>query len=275
MKFLLLLICQLHLFATETVFLSILARNKAHVLPKYLECIENLDYDKSAITIYINTNNNDDETEEILEEWARKHEDAYYEILFENHEVKELEGDSSGPHEWNTNRFKVLGMIRAKSLRLAEEKGCDFYFVVDCDNFITPNTLKTLVAKDKPMIAPMLISFPEKGDSYSNFFCDIDPNGYYKQAQEYFSILNKRKIGTFEVPVIHCTYLIRNDALPYLTYVDGTVDFEFVILCREARKNKIPQFICNEENFGTLLHFFWDVSLQEEVAIVKPFLAMP
>jgi len=275
MKFLLLLILQLHLFATETVFLSILARNKAHVLPKYLQCIENLDYDKSAITIYINTNNNDDETEEILEEWARRHGDVYREILFDNHNVKELEKDKSSPHHWNAGRFKVLGRIRTKSLRLAEERGCDFYFVVDCDNFITPNTLKTLVAKDKPMIAPLLYPFPEKGDLYSNYFCDIDENGYCKHATEYFSIFNGAKVGTFEVPVIHCTYLIRNDVLPYLTYVDGTLDFEFVILSREARKNNIPQFICNEENFGSLLHFFRDVNLQEEAAIAKPYLAIP
>jgi len=166
-------------------------------------------------------------------------------------------------------------MIRTKSLRLAEEKGCDFYFVVDCDNFITPNTLKTLVAKDKLMIAPMLGSFPEKGDIYSNFFCDIDENGYCKDHPDYFSIINKEKIGTFEVPVIHCTYLIRKDALPYLTYVDGTIDYEFVILCREARKNRIPQFICNEENFGSLIHFFRDVTLQDEAKIVKSYLAIP
>lgn len=275
MKFLLLLICQLHLFATETVFVSILARNKAHVLPKYLECIENLDYDKSAITIYINTNNNDDATEEILEEWAKKHEDAYHEILFENHNVKELDKDESTPHRWSTGRFKVLGMIRTKSLRLAEEKRCDFYFVVDCDNFITQSTLKTLVAKDKPMIAPMLSSFPEKGNSYSNFFYDIDTRGYAKYHPEYFSIFNRTKVGTFEVPVIHCTYLIRKDALPYLKYVDETDDYEFVILSRVARENNIPQFICNEENFGALVHIFRELTWQEEAELIKPFLSIP
>src|SRR3972149_7992888 len=65
------------------ILLTILARNKAHVLLKYLECIDNLDYNKKLIYIYINTNNNIDNTLEILQEWSKNNQHKYAKIDFE------------------------------------------------------------------------------------------------------------------------------------------------------------------------------------------------
>jgi hypothetical protein len=65
----------------DTVFLAILARNKAHMLPYYLSCIDKLEYDKRLITIYINTNNNSDETESILRDWSIKNQHIYKQII--------------------------------------------------------------------------------------------------------------------------------------------------------------------------------------------------
>ena len=41
-------------------------------LPLYLELIENQTYPASKIKLYIRTNNNNDDTADILEEWVRK-----------------------------------------------------------------------------------------------------------------------------------------------------------------------------------------------------------
>lgn len=246
----------------KTVLLAILARNKAAVLPHFLKCIENLDYDKKLIGIYINTNNNVDNTKEMLQDWMKEHHDDYRFIVFEN---EEYEGELTvDPHDWDQACFQVLGTIRNKSLEKAKEFHTDFYFVVDCDNFIAPYTLKDLIAKDRPIIAPLLRSVPELNDPYSNYFCDITENGYYKSHLDYWKILHREKIGTFKVPVVHCTYLIRSDVYDRLNYLDETQDFEFVIFSRNARAHEIDQYICNEKEFGTLLHFFTNVTLQEE-----------
>lgn len=246
----------------KTVLLAILARNKAHILPKYLECLDHLEYNKKLITVYINTNNNEDNTQEILEQWAEKNKDVYRLIEFENHEVKGM--SSSRPHEWTPERFKVLATIRNKSLQKAKEHKTDYYFVVDCDNFITPFTLSHLVRKDKPIIAPMLRAVPEPNDAYSNYFCDVSETGYYKNHPDYSKILHRQMIGTFKVPVVHCTYLIKSKYLDKLNYIDNTEDYEFVIFSRTARDNHVDQYICNEKNFGVLLHFYNDLSLEEE-----------
>jgi SAM-dependent methyltransferase len=247
------------------ILLAILARNKAHVLMKYLECIDNLDYDKKLINIYINTNNNIDETESILEKWIKDNENNYEHIEYEKYDIEDMKNISSNPHDWTSTRFKILGNIRNKSLNKTLEYGCDYYFVIDCDNFIEPYTLKHLINEDKPIIAPMLIAYPEINDSYSNFFCDITPNGYYKNHNNYVKILKREIIGTLEVPVVHCTYLIKSEYIYDLNYIDNTQHHEFVIFSRFARNNNIKQYICNKEKYGTLVHFFDDtLSLDDE-----------
>lgn len=247
----------------KTVLIAILARNKAHVLPRFLNCIENLDYDKKLIDIYINTNNNDDNTESILKAWSNDNEGIYHEIIWKSHNVENL--DATGPHEWTPKRFKVLGKIRNESMKQAKKRGLDYYFVVDCDNFIEPMTLKKLIKKKKPIIAPMLRAIPEPGDCYSNYFCDVSSNGYYKDHEDYMKILSCTKRGTFKVPVVHCTYLIDTKHIDNLNYVDGTDDYEFVIFSRTARKHGVGQYICNEEEFGTLIHFYDAPTLEQEV----------
>jgi hypothetical protein len=247
---------------SKSVLLTVLARNKSHVLPKFLKCIDELEYDKSAITVYINTNNNEDDTENLLESWREKNKSLYKDIIFENHHVESL--SQTTPHQWTPERFSVLGKIRNQSLQKAQELKTDYYFVVDCDNFITPCTLQTLIEKDKPIIAPMLKSVPLPNDPYSNFFADISENGYYKDHPEYWQILNRSKVGTFKVPVAHCTYLIKTEYIDRLTYDDGTHDYEFVIFSRVARKNGVDQYICNEKEFGTLVHLVGEPTLEQE-----------
>lgn len=253
----------------KTVLLSILARDKAHVLDQYLDCIENLDYNKKLITIYINTNNNRDNTEEILNKWTEKNKAHYCQIILDSHKVENL--PTTNPHDWEAVRFKVLGNIRQKSMQKTKEYGCDYYFVVDCDNFILPCTLKELVKQDKPIIAPLLHSIPEQKDLYSNYFCAISATGYYQDHPDYLKILNGTMAGTFKVPVVHCTYLINSAYVDKLRYIDDTNDYEFVVFSRSARENSVDQYICNEKEFGTLVHFYNNVSLEEEKQLLEKY----
>lgn len=250
----------------KTVLLSILARNKAHILPYYLTCLENLDYDKHLITIYINTNNNSDDTKKILLHWAETVREKYNDIIFEN---KDFHLDSSTPHEWTEKRLQTLGKIRNQSLLKTLEYNCDYYFVVDCDNFIAPFTLKALIKKNKPIIAPMLYSVPDGKDVNGNFFYAVTPEGYYSHADEYYKILHRQMVGTFKVPLVHCTYLIKAEHIPQLTYTNGTGEYEFIIFSRSARESGIDQFICNEADFGTNLNFSKKLTLEEEQQRVK------
>ena len=135
------------------------------------------------------------------------------------------------------------------SLAKTGEHACDFYFVCDVDNFIRPSTLRELVALKLPIVAPLLRVTDPNG-YYSNFFAEIDPNGFYGHCEQYQWILQGRVRGVFEVPLVHCTYLIRGDVIPKLRYLDGSDRYEFVVFSDGARKAGIQQYIDNRQVYG-------------------------
>lgn len=230
------------------VLVAILAKQKEKSLPLYLECIEALDYPKSSIVLYIRTNNNTDGTERILREWVARVGHLYAGVEFDAEDVA-ARVEQFGVHEWNATRFRVLGRIRNISLRRALEHDCDFYFVSDVDNFVRPCTLRELVALNLPIVAPLLRSINPRA-FYSNFHAEIDADGYLQQCDQYHWILNRWVRGVLEMPVVHCTYLIRADALNELTYEDTTSRHEYVVFSHSARKSGVPQYIDNRQVYG-------------------------
>ena len=120
---------------TATVFLAILAKQKENVLPLFLKTIWELNYPKDHIVLYVRTNNNTDRTKEILEEWIEGHSAYYKTVLYDGSDIdKNIQ--QYGVHEWNGERFRALAKIRQESLNVCYDIGCDYYFVVDVDNFI-------------------------------------------------------------------------------------------------------------------------------------------
>ena len=248
---------------TKKVLLSILVRNKSAVLPMFLKCIQELDYDKKLITIFVHTNNNSDNSAELMKRWVRKWADKYNHIEFLEEDIEELRDDQTNPHEWTSERCKALGRIRNISLQKSLDYRCDYYFVVDCDNFILPHTLQSLISQQKPIIAPMLRAFPDSDDQYSNFFYSVDKRGYFKDHPNFYDIVNYKKKGVHKVPVVHCTYLINTKYVKQLSYTDGSGKHEFVIFCNSARENNIDQYIANDQTYGRLVHFSDDISHEE------------
>jgi hypothetical protein len=118
-----------------------------------------------------------DLTREMLAEWVERVRPYYAAVEMDASDVPE-QVETFGVHEWNAERFKVLGRIRNVSLRKTLEYGCAYYFTADVDNFIRPCTLKELVALSLPIVAPLLRSVDESS-RYSNYHADIDGNGYF------------------------------------------------------------------------------------------------
>lgn len=235
---------------TPKVMIAILAKQKEVTLPFYLRCIEALDYPKSAIALYIRTNNNTDRTTTILRDWVERVGAEYASVEFDVDDVA-AQVQQYGVHEWNETRFKVLGHIRQVSLQKALDAACDFYFVVDVDNFVRPNTLRDLVSLNLPIVGPLLRhEAPE--NPYSNYHHAIDGNGYFADSEEYYWLLNQRIRGVAEVQVIHCTYLVRRDCLAALNYDDGSGRHEYVIFAASARAANIAQYLDTRQVYGFL-----------------------
>jgi len=235
---------------TPRVLLAILAKQKESVLPLYLDCIEALDYPKSAISLHVRTNNNTDRTGEILRTWLDRVGHEYAHVEYDDSDVVD-EVEQYDVHEWNAVRFKVLAGIRQASLSRAVELDCDFYFTVDVDNFVRPGVLRELVRLDLPFVSPLL-RHVDVANPYSNFHFRVDANGYYLDCPEYYSVLEQHVRGVCEVAVAHCTYLLRTSVLPLLAYADGSDRHEYVIFSDSARRQGIPQYLDNRQVYGYL-----------------------
>jgi SAM-dependent methyltransferase len=106
-----------------------------------------------------------------------------------------------------------------------------------------------LVALNLPIVSPLLRSIVP-GAFYSNYHAEVDANGYYRECDQYHWILNRWVRGVIEVPVVHCTYLVRRDLLDRLTYLDNSERHEYVVFSNSARNASIPQYIDNRQIYG-------------------------
>lgn len=254
-------------FAQEqkTVFLATFLENHALFLPKFLKCLENLEHDKEAMTLYFQLGKSEDKTEEIIRKWIDTHHSLYHEIIV-SHWM-----DHTYPEGLGYGRA-----IRQHALEVCQKCDMDYYFHVNPNCLLAKQTLRTLIEKDKPIIAPMLRAIPEFNDPYSNFFAGVTETGYYRDHPMYWLILHEVKLGTFSVPVVHGAYLVQKDYLKSLSYEDSTDEYDFIIFSRIARENQIQQYICNEESFGVLFNFQNDPKKDPiEAMRLKHILSLP
>lgn len=231
---------------SEFVTIAILAKDKAHTLPLYLSCIESQTWPAHKTYLYIRTNNNTDDTAQILKDWILRVGEKYAGVYFDESNVDDAV-EQFKQHEWNYTRFRVLGKIRQDSVDWAYQHN-SHYFVIDCDNFIYPETLHTMMKTHVPIVAPLLRCNERR--YYSNYHDALDSNGYYAPSVFYYDILDQKVKGIIEVPLVHCTYFIRHEVLPTVCYDDESARYEYVIFSHSARRHNIPQYIDNRETYG-------------------------
>ncbi|EDO43389.1 predicted protein [Nematostella vectensis] len=247
-------------FKYPTVLLSVIARNAAHLLPNWLGCIENLDYPKDRISIWITSDHNEDNTTELLKEWANNAKHLYHRVTMNFTGSPSNYGDVLEASDWTDERYAHVAYLRQLALDTARYWWADYLFVVDCDNFLfNPITLRQLMHEEKTVVSPMLEVFGNKS-AYSNFWGGMDESGYYKRTDQYFTILNREKVGTFEVPMVHSTYLVdlRRRASSELRYYPPHPDYrghhdDILVFAHSARMAGVKLHIINKHIYGHLI----------------------
>jgi FkbM family methyltransferase len=239
-----------------TVTMVVLAKQKGASLPLYLECLEELDYPKGRIHLYIRTNDSTDNTEELLDRYVERLGPEYLSVHYDKSSV-DPELMKIGVHDWESRRrFTVLNRLREESVKHARDNGSDFYFIADCDNWVVPWTLTELVKLDLPVVAPFL-RHNDLTRLYSNYHHKVDPNGWFLDDPGYGPIWSQTVKGLIECECVHCTYLIRRDVLPVIYYEDPDYPsrgnrYDYVLLSESLRLQEIPQILDNREIYGWL-----------------------
>ncbi|XP_076860430.1 procollagen galactosyltransferase 2 [Brachyhypopomus gauderio] len=238
------------------VMIAILARNAAHSLPYYLGCIDRLDYPKERIAIWAATDHNVDNTTAMLREWLKEAQRRYHYMEWRPMEEPSAYTDEWGPKHWPPSRFNHLLKLRQAALKAARHHWADYILFVDSDNLLTnPKVLDLLMAENLTLVAPML----ESNSLYSNFWCGITPQGYYKRTPDYQPIREWKRRGCFSVPMIHSTFLLdlRRSSTQQLAFHPPHPDYswafdDIMVFAFSARQADVQMHVCNREHYGFL-----------------------
>jgi len=254
----------------SNIFIAILAKQKEKVLPLFLRSLYELDYPKENISLYVRTNNNTDNTKEILESWLAKHRAEYRYVSYDSSDIADAVQEYK-VHEWNGVRFRALAKIRQASIDACLQSDCDYYFVIDVDNFLFPETLNDLIEANKPIVAPLLRyavandKYPDTPEDqervgehrcryYSNYHHMVDDYGSIINEPIYYQLLHRGDgyRGVWDVDCVHCTYLIKRKYLDKLSYLEESDRWEYMVFSESARKARVNQYLDNRKIYGIL-----------------------
>lgn len=153
---------------SPAVLISVLIRNKAHVLPYFFSFLENLNYPKNRVGLFIRSDHNVDNTVQIIDAWLNTTQNSYHTVnkkyKLENGKRRTEKSESDWPYERLTH---VINM-KEEALNFARKNWYDYVLFLDADVLLSNgNILQNLIALDLPVVAPM-VSTVEK--EYSNFW---------------------------------------------------------------------------------------------------------
>uniref|UniRef100_A0A0C9RI84 AAEL003481_0 protein n=1 Tax=Fopius arisanus TaxID=64838 RepID=A0A0C9RI84_9HYME len=241
-----------------TILVAVLVRNKAHTLPYFLSLFENLNYPKERISLWIRSDNNIDNSIEILSKWLNKEGKHYHSINARLDSESHGFDDEKGTADWSNDRFTHVINLRQEALDYARESWADYIFMLDADVLLTnPNTLKILIDKQKSVVAPLL-----KSDGlYSNFWAGMTQDYYYLRTERYKPIVNRIEKGCHDVPMIHSAVMVdlKKVESDYLTYEPKSIDNyagpddDIIAFALGANSSGISLHVCNDEIYGFIM----------------------
>ncbi|XP_010890842.1 procollagen galactosyltransferase 1 [Esox lucius] len=236
------------------VLIALICRNSEHSLPYFLGNIERLNYPKDRVAVWVATDHNVDNTTSLLRDWLVKVQKLYHYVEWRPQEEPTEYEDADSPKQWSNYRYAHVMKLRQAALESAREMWADYFMVVDCDNLLTnPDVLWKLIKEDKTIVAPML----ESRAAYSNFWCGMTSQGYYKRTPAYIPIRKQVRRGCFAVPMVHSTFLIdlRKESSRQLAFHPPHPDYswafdDIIVFAFSARMADVQMFLCNKETYG-------------------------
>ncbi|XP_020341833.1 procollagen galactosyltransferase 1 [Oncorhynchus kisutch] len=236
------------------VLIALVCRNSEHSLPYFLGNIERLNFPKDRVAIWVATDHNVDNTTAILRDWLVKVQKLYHYVEWRPQEEPTEYQDADSPKQWTNLRYAHVMKLRQAALDSARDMWADYFMVADCDNLLTnPNVLWKLIKEKKTIVAPML----ESRAAYSNFWCGMTSQGYYKRTPAYIPMRKQVRKGCFAVPMVHSTFLIdlRKEASRQLAFHPPHPDYswafdDIIVFAFSARMADVQMFLCNRETYG-------------------------
>jgi len=198
-------------------------RNRAWILPRYLESLERIEYPRSNIEYCFVINDCIDRTPCILEEFAARH----------GHQVKLIYHDmkSNRSHIRGQYNFHDLAGLRNILLAAFIASDCQYLFSLDSDILVPPHALVQLIAADCDIIAALVCNGHELGDDKIYNLLTYTESG---------SLIHLKDFPRDQVFRVDCTgaaYLIKRHVIETLKVrYSAKFGAEDIGFCQAARK---------------------------------------
>ena len=135
----------------------------------------------------------------------------------------------------------------------------DYFFIGNTNHKITDiNIFKKLICSNLPIVSPMLIG--RNNTHFSNFWGEVNSNGFYNRSFDYFDILNRNYKGYWNIPYINSSIMINSSKFKNLKEsmkresIRNNEIKEFdMYFCRSIRTRYNFMYIVNYDEYGFIL----------------------
>uniref|UniRef100_F6R0G9 procollagen-lysine 5-dioxygenase n=2 Tax=Ornithorhynchus anatinus TaxID=9258 RepID=F6R0G9_ORNAN len=219
------------------VLLGLFVEQPTPFLPQFLQRLLLLDYPSSRLSLFLHN--------------SEVYHEAHVEALWEQLRTRFSTVQLVGPEEALTQgEARDMAMDSCR-----QDPSCDFYFSLDADAVLTnPRTLLSLIEEDRKVVAPML---SRHGKLWSNFWGALSPEEYYARSEDYVELVQRKRVGLWNVPYVAQAYLVRGETLRselpqrgVFTLEETDPDMSF---CKSLRDKGIFLHLSNQEEFGRLV----------------------
>ncbi|XP_005797865.1 procollagen-lysine,2-oxoglutarate 5-dioxygenase 2 isoform X1 [Xiphophorus maculatus] len=209
---------QLHEY--PDVLVGVFIEQPTPFLPEFFQRLLTLDYPKDKLKLFVHNN----------EVYHEKHIQRFWE---ENRDVfKSFK--VVGPEEnLSQGEARNMGMDLCR-----KDASCGYYFSIDSDVMLTNRqTLKLLIEQNRKVIGPLVT---RHGKLWSNFWGALSLDGYYARSEDYVDIVQRKRVGVWNIPYMAHIYLIkgtvlRNELKERNHFVLEKLDPDMA-LCRNSRE---------------------------------------
>lgn len=133
------------------ITLATLIRDRAWILPEFLQHVYELDYPKDKMILLFLINDSKDESENILRKFRTDHKDEYLAIKIMRHDLGMPQDSRTQIRK--THIYHGLAQLRNEILQAFLKTDGEYLFSVDSDILMPSNTLNQLIKDDKDIVS--------------------------------------------------------------------------------------------------------------------------
>jgi GT2 family glycosyltransferase len=234
---------------TPLVMIGCPIRNREWILSQYLEHLYNLDYSKENIILCFIVNDSKDKSEEILLKWIKEHEAEYRWIYFSKIDLGQVEDQRT--HDVRSKIYTTLSQLRNQLLADALASNCEYFYSIDSDILVPPDSLNKLIECKKDIIAAQIWNDSTK--TFPNIM--VNTNGVIRHY------LSFPRNEVFRCDVTGAVYLISRRVLEAGVKYGYHHQGEDIAFCQEAKSKGFeiwanssvqPKHIMSREQLPTI-----------------------